>query len=742
MNRIGDLMLWNTYYENQEHLNNQYLSPQWIEDSGLAPEMLETGANTLIKNMEGQPKPLIKAKVFDYILRNGRIDVDPVDWFQDRIEHRDIIRNLRQIWWRYVDDTYMAEIHAYERTAWSLGAFYSGADFSHTSPDWNSLLELGIPGLLKRIRYKRNSRLNIEKLTEEETVFYEASEIVYQAVIAFFRRLAKQSEKMAETNPDNRERLLICAQSLKNLAVRPPETMHEALQLGIIFYELQEMEGEYVRSHGGFDRLYYRFYENDIKYNRYTLEQERELIRFFYTKLNANRFYAGRPFYLGGILPNGEDAVNPLTYDALDIYNELGLPYIKIHIRVHSGTSDYFLEKALDYIRGGNNSIVFMHDETVITALMGTGISLTEAREYTPIGCYETAVMGLEVPCTFNSFINTAKAVELTLHGGTDPLTGIRLANLPQGSDYPSFEVFYDAVKKQLESMVKTAMDIVLGYEKHYIEINPSPLFSGTLADCVDRGRDAYAGGARYNNSSIVFGGLGSAVDSLIAIRKFVFENQELSLSELIDSLKNNWEGNELLRMKIYNDPDKWGNNRAESDLIAQDFMNFASKLVINKPNNRGGVFKTGLFTIDHHMYCGSKMGAMPDGRKAKAPLSKNLSSVISMDRQGVTALISSAAKIDFTQFPDGTVLDIMLHPSAVQGKDGLNAMLDLVKTFFKEGGFSLQYNVLDVNTLKKAQENPEEYANLQVRVCGWNAYFIDLSKPLQDEFIHQAENA
>jgi len=193
--------------------------------------------------------------------------------------------------------------------------------------------------------------------------------------------------------------------------------------------------------------------------------------------------------------------------------------------------------------------------------------------------------------------------------------------------------------------------------------------------------------------------------------------------------------------MKIHNDLDKWGNNRVEPDMIAQDIMNFSTKLVLNKPNNRGGVFKTGLFTIDNHVYCGSKMGATPDGRKATAPLSKNMSSVIAMDRQGVTALIGSAAKIDYTQFPDGSVLDIMLHPSAVQGKDGLNAMLDLIKTFYKGGGFSLQYNILDVETLKKAQENPEEYANLQVRVCGWNAYFIDLSKTLQNEFILQAEN-
>jgi trans-4-hydroxy-L-proline dehydratase len=735
-------MLWNAFYENREHLNNQYSSPQWIGNSGLKPEKLEEGANFLIKKMEGQPKPLIKAKVFDYVLRNGRIDVGLTDWFQDRIEHRDILRNLRQIWWRYVDDTYMAEMHTHERNAWSIGAFYSGADFSHTSPDWNSLLELGIPGLLKRIRDTRNSRLDAEELTENETVFYEASEIVYDAVIAFLLRLAMWTEKMAETSPTNRERLLICAQSLKNLAVRAPETMHEALQLGIIYYELQEMEGEYVRSHGGFERLYYRFYDNDIKSNRYTLEQERELIRFFYTKLNANRFYSGRSFYLGGILPNGKDAVNPLTYDALDIYNELGLPYIKFQIRVHSSSPDDFLIKALDYIRSGNNSIVFIHDETVIAALMRTGVSLTEAREYTPIGCYETAVMGLEVPCTLNSFINTTKAVELTLHGGTDPLTGTRLGTSNQCVDYASFETFYDAVKKQLESMVKTSMDVVLGYEKYYMEINPSPLFSGTLADCVKKGRDAYAGGARYNNSSIVFGGLGSTVDSLVAIRKFVFENQEISLGQFVDILQKNWEGNELLRLKIYNDLDKWGNNRVEPDIIACDIMNFASKLVIYKPNNRGGVFKTGLFTIDHHVVCGSKMGATPDGRKAMAPLSKNLSSVIAMDRQGVTALISSAAKIDFTQFPDGTVLDVMLHPSTVQGKDGLFAMLYLVKTFFKEGGYSMQYNVLDVNTLKRAQENPKEYANLQVRVCGWNAYFIDLGKSLQDEFIRQAKKS
>jgi formate C-acetyltransferase len=691
--------------------------------------------------MQGQPKPLIKAKVFDYILRNGQIDVDPADWFQDRIRHENILGNLRLEWWRHVDEDILAEMHSLERRAWSLGAFFAGADFSHTSPDWNNLLDLGITGLLERIREKRDEKLNVGTLTDDKAVFYEASAIVYESVILFINRLAARAEKKAEADAAHGERMLLCAKTLRNLAVRPPATMHEALQLGIIYYELQEMEGEPIRSHGGFDRLYNRFYEKDIASGLFTAEQEKELLRFFFTKLNGNRFSAGRPFYLGGLLPSGKDAVNPLSFVVLDTYSELGLPFIKIHIRVHPGISDKILEKSLDCIRNGKNSIVFINDETVIPALMGTGVSQTEAREYAPIGCYEPAVMGLEVPCTFNAFINMAKAVELTLYDGTDPLTGIQFGTPGENSAYNSFEAFYGAVQNQLKWMVSTAMATTLEYEKQYMEINPSPLFSGTMTDCVEKGRDAYAGGARYNNSSIVFGCLGSAVDSLVTIRKFIFEQRDISLHELAEILRSDWTGSELLRMKIRNDRDKWGNNQPKADAMALDMMDFASSLVANQPNNRGGVFKTGLFTIDHHVNCGLKTGATPDGRKARTPLSKNLSAVTAMDRQGVTALIQSASQIDFTRFPDGTVLDVMLHPSAVQGKDGLSAMLGLVRTFFREGGFAMQYNVLYADTLKKAQEFPEEYANLQVRVCGWNAYFTSLGKPEQDEFIRQAEN-
>jgi formate C-acetyltransferase len=734
-------MLWNSYFNNRDHLESQYSHPNWIEDSGLSYEVLETGARLLVQQMEGQSKSIIKARIFEYILLNGRIDVDPADWFQDRIQHGRILQELRQKWWRHIDETVMEEMHARERVAWSVGAFFAGADFSHTSPDWNSLLDLGIPGLLERIRDKRNVKLKSEPLCDDEATFYEASEIVYAAVIAYMLRLVKWAKKAAETDEKHRERMLMCAECLENLTVRRPETMYEALQLSLMYYMLQEMEGEPIRSHGGFDRLFCRFFENDIECGCYTLEQEKELIRYFYTKLNANRFSAGRPFYLGGTLSNDKDAVNTLSYIALAIYNELGLPYIKLHIRVHPGISDDFLKKALDCIRNGNNSIVFINDETVVPALIKTGVTQAEAREYVPIGCYEPAVMGKEVPCTFNSFINTAKAVELTLHGGIDPLTGVKFGLPDNLSDYISFDAFYNAVKKQISWMVQSAMNTILKYENYYMEINPSPLFSGTLTDCVNKGRDAYAGGARYNNSSIVFGCLGSAVDSLLSIRKFVFDKQELSLNKLATILRNNWADNELLRMKINCDHDKWGNNRPEADMIARDIMDFASALVANKPNNRGGVFKAGLFTIDHHIYCGSKMGATPDGRKAFDPLSKNLSSVTAMDRRGVTALINSAVKIDFTHFPDGSVLDIMLHPSVTRGNNGITAMLGLVRTYFRKGGFAMQFNIFDVNTLKKAQVSPQKFANLQIRVCGWNAYFINLGETEQNEFIRQAEN-
>ena len=253
---------------------------------------------------------------------------------------------------------------------------------------------------------------------------------------------------------------------------------------------------------------------------------------------------------------------------------------------------------------------------------------------------------------------------------------------------------------------------------------------------------DIYDGGAKYNNSSMSFYSLASLVDSLCAVRTLVYEEKAVTLSQLTDILKADWKGYEDLQNRALRLPQKFGINDETADALAAELAQYCAGLVNNRPNGRGGVFKAALYTIDHCIKTGAKTMATPDGRNAGQPLSKNLCAVTGMDKKGVTGLINSAGKIDASQFPNGSVLDVVLHPSAVAGEEGLTAFLGILLTYFKKGGLALHGKVFSPEDLKKAQKDPETYKNLQVRVCGWNAYFVNLTKGEQDAFIRQAENA
>ena len=631
------------------------------------------------------------------------------------------------------------------KLAWESGAYTASYDFGHTSIEWDGLLELGITGLLKRIQNAKDAKIKDATLTYEQEIFYDSSEIVYKAILRFFVRLSEAIKKKAVYFPKDQDRMLLVASSLKNLSCRPPETLHEALQLIYIYHIIQEnMEGERLRSLGGLDRLCLLFYKADITANRYNKSQLKQLLKYFMFKfytLTTDTLY-GQPFYMGGVLEDGSDALNEMSWLILQAFDELSVPNPKIHIRVNEKTPKAFLSYVADCIRRGNSSLLLINDDIAISALMGLNIPESHARNYVTIGCYEPAVEGLEIACTGNAAINLAKAVELAIHNGIDPLSGnqigIRSGNLEAIKE---FDDFYRACKSQITYMLDKVISTIIKYESHYMQMNPSPLFSATLNVCVKNGKDAYAGGNLYNNSSITALGLGSFADQLCAIKEIIFDKKTMSFKELQEILDNNWEGYENLRLSRINSNEKWGNNLHIPDKIAKDISEFIYQYAGNKPNGRGGVFRLGLFSIDHNFHCGIRMGATPEGRFKGQELSKNIGAATAMDRRGVTGCINSICKIDHTHFANGTAYDIVMHPSAVQGDKGLETIISLWKTYFAKGGMAVHMNIFEPNILKKAQKNPEKYATLQVRVCGWNVYFINLSKEEQDSFIKQAES-
>lgn len=708
-----------------KRLLTQFENIEWIEESGVSPEELTAMYDEFIKNSTGLSRAIIKAKTFEMILEKSRIAIDKDDIFQDKVYAGRYMVEQKWFWWNDALDEFMPDEKAEATIAEECGAYLAMGDFGHTTPNTRLLMELGFAGLLGRVK-EAQSRPN---LTDKQKDFYQSCVIVLEAMINFTKRLAEAIKPYNEEN----------SIALENIANGAPKNIYEAMQLTLVYFFMHEyVYATRVRSLGRLDILFLPFYQNDIANGTYTREEIKDMFRFFLNKLWTAKVPFDQPFCLGGIDEDGNDVTNELSYMIIDAYDELNIYSPKIHIRISQKSPKEFVKRVLDCIRRGNSSFVFVNDEVVIKSLENVGIEERDARDYVPIGCYEPGVWGKEIACTGNGGFNGGKVIELVMTRGCDLATGKFLTidtGVPQ-----TFEEFYDAVKAQIKFMTERVMDYVRKIEKYYNIINPESILSATYEDSIEQGLDAYDGGAKYNNSSVYCYFFASLVDAVMAVKKLVFEEKKLTFEELCEVMKNNWQGNEKLRAYARKLPQKYGNNDAETDELARELMKYFTDISNNKPNGRGGVFKSASFTIDWYVSYGQKTMATPDGRYAGEPLSKNMCANIGMDRKGITGLINSVTKIDFTQLPSGSVLDIILHPSTVQGDEGLDAFYNVIKTYMDKGGMAIHGNVFDAEELKKAQQNPEKYANLQVRVCGWNAYFVNLSKTEQDCFIKQAE--
>jgi formate C-acetyltransferase len=311
-----------TFDRDRDHLEAQYHDPPWDEASDWPLERLRAEVEALVADAEarGEPRIITKARVFELSLDRGRIDVDPLDWFADRLQHGDLVAALRNRWTAEVIADELSDAAGARRTARDLGIYRAGPNFSHVAPDWERVLTLGLPGLLAHIRDTRDRRESARDLTDDQRAFYDALELVYEAFIRFIGRLADGAEKQARLHPEHAERMTAVADSLRAIATRPPETLHEALQLAYLCHELMQMEGESVRSMGHFDRLYERFYRADIDAGLRTRGQQKQLIKFYFIKhfARTDGEAFGKNHVFGGIAPDGSDATNGLTWAALE----------------------------------------------------------------------------------------------------------------------------------------------------------------------------------------------------------------------------------------------------------------------------------------------------------------------------------------------------------------------------------------------------------------------------------------
>jgi len=715
----------NTFDLNRALLRKQYKNIGWIEESGLSEEALCAACDDLMKENPSMSHALVKAKTFALICEKGRIAVDAEDLFQEKLMGRGIIARQRGIWEREIVEAHFPDLKREMTEAWSLGAYEGVGDYGHCAPDTMALMQLGFPGLLARAE----AYAARDGLTQKQQEFYESCRIMLSACIHVLHRL---SEAASAANPES-------AAVLTALTQHEPRTFREALQLIIVYFYLHEYIGATrVRTLGRLDMMLEPFYRRDLAEGSSTREEMLEMLKFFLNKFWAMDVPFGLPFCIGGTDRTGKEITGNVSFLIVEAYGAINIHSPKIHVRVSKETPPEFVKLILRHIRDGFSSFVFVSDETGIESLVRVGIEENDARDYVPIGCYEPGVWGKEIACTGNAHMNLAKAVELVMNGGRDHATGKMLS--PDFGEIESFDGFVSAIKLCIRYMAERAMLFVRGIEPYYGIINPDPIHSAMDKNSMERGLDVYESGAKYNNSSVLAMGIGTLTDAMMAVKKLVFETNTVTYPELCGILKNNWQTAPRLRLTAKRLSCKYGNGSAEADALSREMSDFFAALVNAKPNARGGVFKAALFSIDTCFKAGRLTMATPDGRLQGEPISKNLCASIGADRNGITALIRSVTAMDHAAFPNGSVLDVVLHPSAVSGEDGLEAFYGMVKTYFTLGGFALHGNVFDADTLRAARDDPETYANLQVRVCGWNAYFVNLTPPEQEAFIRQAE--
>lgn len=696
----------------------------FTHETGMDPDHIISG---IIENDElykDLAHSIRKARALEYVLKNTRIACDKRDIFPAiNMIDRPLSKTVVKKWSTEVFSEIIPEVEARRSQLERDGIVTIWPDYDHSVPVWNRLFKLGFVGILEESEKVRKSKT----LTEKEDAFFEGIKITYEAIIMFIERL----ENTASTGK--------MKNALHTLGNKAPQSFYEALLLSYLYFIISEhIDNLQVRSLSGFDSSLYEFYKNDLA-NGIAEEEMKKDLAYYFLQFTAIGNYWNQPVYLGGENADGSSVINELSYIFLDVYDEMNIYNPKIQIKVCESTPKAFLLKALDMIRRGRNSIVFVSDATIRKALEKIGVSFNEARTCNIAGCYEYSPQG-----SYNTtmkYLNMLKPLEYTLHRGCDGVTGVYSGlESPELSQYTTFEHLYSEYKRQLLRIIDVTVEAVNGFEGYLSEINPLSLLSATFPSCLEKAKDAIGGGGCNNDSMLLFGFLGDITDSLVMIKKYVYENNELTLDELASALDKNFKGNEIFRRKLLADREKWGNNKERPDAIAVDLVNFITSNLCGRQNARSGSWNCGFHVARMSYVQGEKTASSANGRLFGEELSKNISASMGQNREGATAAILSATKIDATRFTGDAALDLGLLPSAVKGEDGLEAMYGLLMTFVKRGGHALQINVFDAATLHDAQMHPEKYQDLQIRVCGWNVLWNNINKEEQDGFIRQAE--
>lgn len=607
------------------------------------------------------------------------------------------------------------------------------------------------------------ARNNLDFLNDKEALDKKAQlnamEICCDAIMILGERYAKYARELAdkETDETRKAELLQIAANCDVVPAHAPQTFWQAIQM-YWFVHLgvtTELNPWDAYSPGRFDQHLNPFYQKDTEEGILDDEKALELLECLWVKFNnqpappkvgvtlkeSGTYTDFANLNTGGITPEGENGVNEVSYLILDCMDEMKLLQPSSNVQISKKTPTKFLKRACEISRKGWGQPAFYNTEAIIQELLNAGKTIEDARRGGTSGCVETGAFGNEA-YILTGYFNLPKILELTLYNGYD-IVSKKQIGLPLGyaKDFKSYEELYDAYKKQIEYLVDIKIEGSNIIEKIYAEYMPAPFLSIITNDCISKGKDYNAGGARYNTNYLQGVGIGTITDSLAAIKYNVFDEQKFTMEELIEAMEHNYEGYERIANLVRNKTPKYGNDDDYADGIMKDVFNFYQKTVTGRPNMKGGTYRVNMLPTTCHVYFGEVMNASPNGRLAQKPVSEGISPEKGADVNGPTAVIKSCAKMDHLR-TGGTLLNQKFTPSVVAGEEGLTHMADLVRAYFNMDGHHIQFNVIDKETLIQAQKNPDEYKDLIVRVAGYSDHFRNLSKALQDEIIERTEQS
>lgn len=586
----------------------------------------------------------------------------------------------------------------------------------------------------------------------------EAMAISCDAAILFAERHAELAEQMAakEQNPQRKAELEKIADVCHWVPAHAPRDLWEAIQMYWFVHlgTVTELNGWDSMNPGHIDQHLFPFYQKGIADGTLTRDKAKELISCLWIKFNnqpappkvgvtaleSGTYNDFTNINIGGVDRNGNSATNEISYMILEIQEELHELQPGLSIHIAENTPDEFLLAGIKVIRQGHGYPSIFNPDTYVKEMVRAGKTLEDAREGGCSGCIEVGAFGKEA-YLLTGYLNTPKILEITLNNGIDPETGKKLG-LETGDPrtFKTFEELYEAWHKQMVYFVNLKLSVNNYIERMFSLYAPATFLSLYIDDCIEKGKDYYSGGARYNTTYIQCTGLGTITDCFTTLKKHVFEEGKYTMDEILKAVAKNWEGEEKMRQYIRNHTPFFGNDDEYADTIAVRVYDDLVKAIEGRPNTRGGKTELNMLSTTCHNYFGSVCGATPNGRMAHFAISDGTSPAHGSDSHGPTAVIKSLGKLDQTK-SGGTLLNVRFVPALLKREEDQKKLASLIRTYFKFGGHHIQFNIVDTATLYDAQKHPDEYKDLLVRVAGYSDYFNDMTEQLQNEIIARTEN-